>query len=311
MRLRQKDLYALDMTRGEIGIKHESDTLAFIPVEDVMDDEILPYIASTYSPSEGVVYPGIRKGGTTVLTFDRLMQSELFPLPEALRWLLQKNEAWWKVPVDLEFAVDFDFGGSGAEACFYLLQARPLVVHSSTQEVGIPEGIDPSRVIVRASQTMGNGVIDTLGHIIYVPLQALDPGMSRSLADQVGALSSRLLERGKRYMLIGPGRWGSTNPYLGIPAVYSHIEGAGVIVEVTWDELKVEPSQGTHFFSNIVSGRIMVLFVNLAGGEAVLNRAWLDAQPDAGGQKDVRLIELPEPLHVVVDGRNMKGMVYL
>ena len=276
----------------------------------MIDNDIIPYIASTYMPSERVVYPGVRKDGTVILTFDRILNSELVPLPAILQWLLDRNEEWWKVAVDLEFAVNFRFDGGRATADFYPLQARPLVAHTTADEVDLPEDLGPERVLVRSTQSMGNGSVENIRHIIYVPLQALDPEKSRNLAAQVGVLSRRLVERDQTFVLVGPGRWGTTNPYLGIPVAYAHIEGARVIVEVTWEELRVEPSQGTHFFLNIATGSVMYLSVDMTREESVLDRAWLESRPDAGGQPDVRLIELDAPLHVKVDGRKMEGLVY-
>jgi hypothetical protein len=310
MRSRQRELFALDLEKNGIDIGSEDDTLELIPVRDVIDNDIIPYIASTYIPSERVIYQGVRKEGTVILTFDRLLSSELVPLPEILKWLLEKNEEWWNVPVDLEFAVNFQFHGSRATADFYPLQARPLVAHSTADEVDLPENVEPGRVVVRSGQAMGNGSLDGIRHIIYVPLQALDPAKSTKLASQVGMLSRRLMEQGHTFMLVGPGRWGTTNPYLGIPVAYAHIEGARVIVEVTWEELMVEPSQGTHFFLNIATGSVMYLSVDMTREGSVFNREWLDGQADAGGQSDVRLIELDAPLRVKVDGRKIEGLVY-
>jgi len=310
MRSRQRELFALNMEKNDMELKGEDDTLELIPVGDVIDNDIIPYIASTYVPSERVVYPGIRKEGTVILTFDRLLNSELVPLPDILKWMLEKNREWWNVPVDLEFAVNFHFEGSRATADFYPLQARPLVAHSTADEVDLPEELGPERVVVRSMQSMGNGSLDGIRHIIYVPLQTLDPERSRKLASQVGLLSRRLHEHNHPFMLVGPGRWGTTNPYLGVPVAYAHIEGARVIVEVTWEELMVEPSQGTHFFLNIATGSVMYLSVDMTRRENVFNRQWLDGQNDAGGQEDVRLIELDAPLHVKVDGRKMEGLIY-
>jgi hypothetical protein len=310
MRSRQKELYALNLERNDIELRSETDTLDLLPVADVMDNDIIPYIASSYVPEERIVYPGVRKGGTVVLTFDRILQSELLPLPAMLAYLLEKNREWWNVAVDLEFSVNFRFEGPAAVGNLYPLQSRPLVVHASPDDVALPE-VAPERTIVRSKQAMGNGSLDEIRSIIYVPLQTLDPGRSRRIAGQVGELARRVLERNRRFMLVGPGRWGTTNPYLGIPVVYAHIEGARVIVEVTWEDLMVEPSQGTHFFLNIATGRVMYLSVDLTRPDAALNRGWLDAQPDAGGLPDVRLIELEAPVHVRVDGRTMEGIVYI
>jgi len=307
----QKEIYVLDMGKNDVEINDEMDTLAVIPLQEVADDEVIPFFASTYSISEGVFYPGLRKGGISILTFDSVANSEIFPFSEMIKWLLKRNENLWKVPIDLEFAVNLEFSPRGAKAIFYMLQVRPLVVQRYGSEVKIPDEMDTSKLMIRATVAMGNGVIGNTKYVVYIPMVKLEPARSRSIAQKIANISQKLREEGKGFILVVPGRLGSTNPYLGIPVAFSNIDGARAIVEVSGGDLRVEPSQGTHFFSNIVSGRIMYLFVDNENKSSFFNKEWFDQQLNAGGDEDVKLIETKEPLRIAVDGKTMKGIIYM
>jgi len=167
------------------------------------------------------------------------------------------------------------------------------------------------RLVLRCDRAMGNGTLDGIRHIVLAPLVPLSPALSRALAGQVGELAQALTREGRPFLLVGPGRWGTSNPWLGIPVVYAHIEGARAIAEVTWDGLMVEPSQGTHFFFNITAGNVMYFSVDMTKPGSVLSEALLGRPGEApAGGAAARLVELDRPLRVKVDGRSGRGIVY-
>jgi len=250
------------------------------------------------------VYPGVQSEGRPVLTFEPLLSPDS-PLPflEIIRDLMPKLEAVFGLPVDVEFALDFGDGDTGV---LHLLQVRPLVWRSEHREIRLEEMI-AGKTILETSRVMGNGVKERIRHIIYVSPEAYLTEEPQATAAFIGEINERL--GGEEYLLIGPGRWGTTNPLLGVPVEYSQVSNVGTLVEVSHERFTPELSWGTHFFGDMLADQRFYLAVFPEKGD-VLDVQWLSSQPKTKGTgKAVSWIQLPRGLIVVADGAKRRGRV--
>jgi hypothetical protein len=262
-------------------------------------DEVLARLASTYDASSDRLRPGLRPEGPRVLDFAPLLLHDEPPLSAAVRELLQLFDEATGSRVEIEFAVTFP-GGSPAR--FGLLQVRPMAAPSRWVDVSSEDLADPA-ALVASPRVMGNGA-EVVEDVVYVRPEAFDPAISRAIAAQVEAMNTRL--GGRPYLLIGFGRWGSSDPWLGIPVAWPQISGARAIVEAGSPARSVEMSQGAHFFHNLVSFAVAYFSVPDPRG---IDFAWLDALPAEHEAPHVRHVRAPVPLTVKVDGRSGRGVV--
>jgi hypothetical protein len=250
------------------------------------------------------VYPGIQSEGRPVLTFEPLLSPDS-PLPflELIRDLMPKLEGVFGLPVDVEFALDFGDGDGGV---LHLLQVRPLVWRSEHRDIR-PEEMTAGKTILETSRVMGNGVKERIKHIIYVSPESYLTEEPQATAGFIGEINERL--GGEEYLLIGPGRWGTTNPLLGVPVEYSQVSNVGTLVEVSHERFTPELSWGTHFFGDMLADQRFYLAVFPEKGD-VFDAQWLSSQPKAKGTgKVVSWIQLPRGLTVVADGAKRMGRV--
>jgi hypothetical protein len=230
-----------------------------------------------------------------------------FPLAETLRFLLEVGKAGFSCHVEIEFAVNLQPAESGLRELAFL-QIRPLVLGPGTDDVDLGE-VDPAGVICASGAALGHGRFEGIRDLIYVRADTFNRGHTAGIAGEVGSLNARLKQAGRPYVLIGPGRWGSADPWLGIPVSWSQISGAQCIVETEMRDIKVVPSQGTHFFQNITSFGIGYFTVNRDDPRSALDQTWLDAQWAPEETAHVRHLSFAEPLEILVDGRRGVGVV--
>ena len=268
------------------------------------DDGQLYTLGSVYDPNSEAIYDGTSRAGPRLVTFAGVLKHGSFPLTEILRYLLEVGQEGFSGPVELEFAVELDPVRKLRRLAF--LQIRPLIAEAVDMEVDLT-GIDGHRVLCRSPQALGNGVIDDLHDIVYVHPDHLDRKSTAEVATIMEHLNARLVEEGRPYLLIGPGRWGSADPWLGIPVQWGQISGARTIVECDLADYRVTPSQGTHFFQNIVSFGVGYLTVNQGEGE--IDWTWLEEQEPMGAEGPVRHLRLAEPVRVLLDGRTGLGAI--
>jgi hypothetical protein len=242
-----------------------------------------------------------------VLTINSILKGGLFPLGKMIDKLLTRFKEGFGTPVDMEYAVELDSHGGYTHSTFYLLQARPLVARSFQQEVAVPEGV-ADRTLIRTTHTMGNGTLEDLHYLMVVDSNDLTPHNSSRLAEATARMDRGMRRMGEHYVLVGPGRWGSTNPRLGIPVTFAQISNAAVIAETSAPGLDFEPSQGTHFFHLITAGGIFYMAVMPEHGDT-LNRTLFDTLEVVGRDNDVMLLKSPRPLEVIVDGRTGNGII--
>ncbi|MBW1871856.1 MAG: hypothetical protein JRJ19_07315 [Deltaproteobacteria bacterium] len=310
LRYTQTHFVAVDLTTGGRELTgSEMDTLVTLPISVAEKQNTLQGLVSTWDPRDRTLYDGTFHKGRKVLTFNSILKGGLFPLGEMIDELLTRFKEGFHSAVDMDYAVELDRYGGLTHATFYLLQARPLVARSYQDDVKIPDQ-PAERTLIRTANTMGAGKLKEIKYVVYVNSSQLDPNNSRKLADATAKIDRFVHKQGEQYILIGPGRWGSTNPRLGIPVTFAQIANAAVIAETSAPGLDFEPSQGTHFFHLITAGGIVYMAVIPEAGD-VLNRSVLDSLEVELSIDDVLLMKPSQPLEVVVDGRSSQGIVYI
>ena len=212
-------------------------------------------------------------------------------------------------PVEIEFAVNMD-PDKDRYGTFYLLQIRPIV--DNKQELveklmTIPE----EKLLLRSENSLGHGIIGDIHDVIYVKTEGYSAANNPKVAEEIEKLNQQMLSEGKNYVLIGPGRWGSSDPWLGVPVKWPHISGAKVIVEAGLDNYRVDPSQGTHFFQNLTSFGVGYFTINPYINEGIYNQEFLDQQPAVFETKFLRHVSFEEALTVKMDGKKKQGVVML
>ena len=270
-------------------------------------DGTLHRLASTYSIDNHAIYDGVSRPGPRVVTFAPILKYGAFPLASIVDQLTKLLEEALGRPVELEFAVRLpqlpdeiaDFG---------FLQMRPLVVSREWEEVRM-EDVEPGRLLCESSKVLGNGRIQDLRDIVVVDFQRFERARSQEVARHLAHLNAKLSEAGISYLLIGVGRWGSTDPWLGIPVTWDQISGARVIVETGLSDLRVAPSQGSHFFQNLVAFQVGYFTINSDAGEGFVDWEWLASQPALEAQGCVRHLRLESPLLIVMNGKSSRGMI--
>ncbi|MEW5874748.1 MAG: PEP/pyruvate-binding domain-containing protein [Candidatus Zixiibacteriota bacterium] len=276
-------------------------------IGDAERDGVLGMLCSTYNAGDDRIEPGMRGSGPRVLDFAPILDYEEIPLNQALITLLRLCEDTLSVPVEIEFAVTLPSRGiTNAQLGF--LQVRPMVVSSEAVEVTAIE-LNGADVIAATENALGNGELDTLTDIVYVDPAHFSALRTRVIAGEIEVLNRALLSAGRPYVLIGFGRWGSSDPSLGIPVNFGQISGAKVIIESTLPEMLVTLSQGSHFFHNITSFRIMYFSVAEGGGRNI-DWSWLNKQTVVQATEHARWVRTEKPLVVRVDGRRGWGVIH-
>jgi hypothetical protein len=270
-------------------------------------DDTLRHVASTYVAGSDRINPGVGVSGPRVVDFAPLLVLEAYPLNEVLRSLLRTCREAVGREVEIEFAMTFP-AERGASPQLGFLQVRPMVVSDQVVDLD-PAALASSSVLLASDQVMGNGIIEDIRDIVYVKPQAFETRYTKAIVSQLDRLNTKLLAEDRPYLLIGFGRWGSADPWLGIPVNWGQICGARAIVEATRPELWVDASQGSHFFHNITSFQVPYFAVSHEADPGI-DWSWLDQQPAAAETEHVRLVRTDAPLSVKVDGRGGRGAVW-
>ena len=284
----------------------ETEYLAKGDLADAEFDGVLASLASTYDAQSDRLTLGTGRPGPRALTFAPLLDAEILPLNPLLRELVQVSEAATGGAVEIEFALTIE-GGPGSAARLGFLQVRPMAVPAEEVDVEL-DALDAPDVLVASDLTMGNGRNLTLRDIVYVRPEAFDVRVTREVARELGAVNRELVECGRHYVLIGFGRWGSSDPWLGIPIGWDDISGARALVEAQLESFRVEPSQGSHFFHNLMSFGVSYFAVP-AGGRGRIDWPWLDGTEAVREGRYVRHVAVGAPLRIAVDGRTGRGVI--
>lgn len=308
----QRWFYSLDWTDpGEFS--PENSNLVRREIDEAADEHPVRLLTSTYFPDEDRIRD-VDLPGPKVLTFAALLKYDFFPIGEVMRELIELGRQGMGCEVEMEFALDID--PDPKKSTFNFLQIRPIVTADIGGEVRIsPE--DRDRSILYSGQSLGHGVFDSMQDIVYVKPADFAAKFTREIAGEIARLNQKLVREGRRYLLIGFGRWGSADPWLGIPVKWQNISGCGAIVELLGHEISADPSQGTHFFQNLTSLGIPYLMIEKQaagdqaeiGGQETVDWQWLAAREAMQEMQYVRHVRLATPFILKVDGHNGKAVV--
>ena len=305
----QTQFYALDMTHVGNDFKVDDGfNILKLKVKEADKDGSLQYIASTYDPYDQIIRDGIYEGGRKIISFCGLLQQGVFPLPELLQMAMTSGRDAMRRPVEIEFACNVNADRTGE---LYLLQIRPIV--DSKQEISEDlSTIDGDSCLLRSDMSLGHGVSEDVRDVVYVKTPDNFTAMNNpTIASHIERINRKFLDDGKEYILIGPGRWGSSDPWLGIPVKWPHISAARVIVEEGLPNYRVDPSQGTHFFQNLTSFGVGYFTVNTFKGEGICRKPLLDAMAAIDETEYIRHVRFEKPLRIMMDGKKQIGVVLL
>ena len=309
LRETQTRFYALDLKNmGQNFSLDDGFNLLKLPVKEAEADGSLNYIASTYDPYDMVIRDGIYPGGRKVITFANILQHDVFPLPRILQLVQKYGQGEMRRPVEIEFAVNFN--AKEKNGTFYLLQIRPMV----DMKADLAEDLNliPSeQILLRSENALGQGVMDDIQDVIYVKTDGYSASNNQLIAYDIEKLNRRFLDEGKHYVLVGPGRWGSSDTWLGIPVKWPNISAARVIVEAGLTNYRVDPSQGTHFFQNLTSFGVGYFTVNAYINDGIYNQELLNSMPAVEETKFLRWVHFDKPLTVKMNGKKKVGVVQL
>ena len=309
LRETQTQFYALDMKHvGEDFKVDDGFNILKLKVKEADKDGSLAGIASTYDPYDQMIRDGRYEGGRKIISFCGVLQQGVFPLPEILQLSMKHGQESMRRPVEIEFACNLNSNGTGD---FYLLQIRPIVDSKQVLDEDLTL-IPDSKCLLRSHTSLGHGITDDVVDVVYVKTDDNFTAMNNpSIADHIERINRQFLAEGKGYVLAGPGRWGSSDYWLGIPVKWPHISAAKVIVEVGLQNYRVDPSQGTHFFQNLTSFGVGYFTVNPYKDDGVFRKDLLDSMPAVEETEFVRHVRFQQPLKIMMDGMKQEGVVLL
>ena len=305
MKYAQRKFYALNVKSVyRIVERNEETSYSILDLNDAMRHGVLNKIASTYVRQDDSFYPGVYEGGSLIIDFGPITQYDALPLAKALKLLLRISEIALGYPVEIEFAVNLGVTDS-EKAELVILQIRSMLSPGMVSDIVIGD-YDPKNDICYTENALGNGVIQNIHDIVYVK-SSFEMANSARAVGQIRTLNSRLIEEKKPYILVGPGRWGSADPWLGIPVIWSDIAGVKVIIETPFKERTIDPSQGSHFFHDLLSSQVGYLITKAEKG--TIDFTWLDSLPVVEDQTDVRYVRTAYPLEITLDGKQGKAVI--
>lgn len=307
LRETQTRFYALDLKNmGQNFSLDDGFNLLKLPVKEAENDGSLNYIASTYDPYDMVIRDGIYPGGRKVITFANILQHDVFPLARILQLVQKYGQGEMRRPVEIEFAVNLN--AAEKKGVFYLLQIRPMVDMKADLNEDL-DAIPEDQLLLKSVNSLGQGIMDDIQDVIYVKTEGYSASNNQLIAYDIEKLNKRFLGEGKHYILIGPGRWGSSDTWLGIPVKWPNISAARVIVEAGLTNYRVDPSQGTHFFQNLTSFGVGYFTINAYMNDGLYNQELLNSMPAVEETKYLRWVHFDKPLAVKMNGKKKIGVV--
>jgi hypothetical protein len=322
LRQTQTQFYSIGLPTGKEVSVNDGFNIEKRMVGEADADGSLQYIASTFDPYDQVIRPGLYEGGRKVISFNGVLEQEVWPLPELMQMSLRLGESEMRRPVEIEMACNIHPDKTGE---LYLLQIRPIVDSKQVLDEDLL-AVPDADCLLRSHNSLGHGVIEGVQHVVYIKVDENYSASNNDLvSDDIDALNDKFLANGENYILIGPGRWGSSDSWLGVPVKWPNISGAKLIVEEILPSAYVDPSQGTHFFQNLTSLGVGYFTIDVyhdratnpidpnkqyAQGELeILNRRYLDALPAEHETKYIRCVRLPNPCVIKMDGMKQEGVV--
>ena len=309
LRETQKTFYALDMNPDSFNPQVDDATnLMKLKLSDAEKDGALQLVCSTYDYDSNQLRDGYQDGGKKLVTYSNILKYNTFPLSEILREVLEVGQREMGKPIEIEFAVELN-KPPGVQKMFYVLQIRPIVNIHDAIEVDF-DSIHKENTVIMANHALGNGIIDDIYDLVYVKPESFDASKTNAMAELIGNLNAGFLKRDQNYVLVGPGRWGSSDPWLGIPVKWPQISAARVIIESGLENYRIDPSQGTHFFQNLTSFGVGYFTINPFLNDGHYDLEYLKNQNVVYEDKFVRHLRFESPLQVVIDGRKNKAVIF-
>ncbi|WP_457566035.1 PEP/pyruvate-binding domain-containing protein, partial [Caldithrix abyssi] len=309
LRTSQHKFYALDFNQ------HASDSLQpfdeavrLFPLKQAEKDGALYYVGSTYVPDEDRIVDGLARNGARVVSFAPILKHKLFPLSQILTLLLEMGAWGMGTPVEIEFAVNMNADNPEKLKEFGVLQMRPLVLKRELEQINV-EDYTQDQIICHSPCILGHGIIKDIYDIVYVDYHKFDRTKSQQVAEEISKINALLVNEDRPYLLIGVGRWGSLDPWLGIPVNWEQISGAKAIVETSFKDFMVEPSQGSHFFQNLTSFLVGYFTVNPFKNRGFIDWDWLKKQPVNKHFQFTYHIRLKRPIKILMNGRKNQGII--
>ena len=309
LRETQTRFYALDTRHVGNDFKVDDGfNILNLKVKEAERDNSLNFIASTYDPYDQVIRDGLYEDGRKVISFAGVLQQNVFPLPELLQMSMRYGAEAMRRPVEIEFACNLNADRTGS---LYLLQIRPIVDQKQMLDEDLA-AIPDADCLLRSHNSLGHGVTEDVTDVVYVKTDdRFSAADNPTIAREIEKLNKEYLDRGTNYVLVGPGRWGSSDSWLGIPVKWPHISAARVIVEVALKNYRVDPSQGTHFFQNLTSFGVGYFTIDENRNDGCFHKATLDAMPAVEETEHVRVVRFEKGLRIMMDGKKGEGNIFI
>ena len=309
LRETQTQFYALDLKNdGHEFSLDDGFNLLKLSVREADKDGSLQYIASTYDPYDMVIRDGVYPGGRKVITFANILQHDVFPLARILQLVQEYGQSEMRRPVEIEFAVTLN--QQQKTGTFYLLQIRPMVDVKAdlSEDLNL---ISEDNILLKSYNSLGHGIMEDIQDVVYVKTEGYSASNNPTIACEIEKMNRKFLDEGKNYVLVGPGRWGSSDSWLGIPVKWPHISAARVIVEAGLTNYRVDPSQGTHFFQNLTSFGVGYFTINAYMNDGIYNQDFLNTQPAVEETQFLRHVHFERPIVIKMDGKKKIGVVMM
>jgi len=304
----QKEFYALDLnTNSFVPSTDDGINLLKLNIRDIKNDGAMKFVASTYDLNNNVLYDGINRPGKKIITFSNILQHKLFPLADILNTLLEIGQQEMNNPIEIEFAANLETP-PGTPKIFNFLQIRPIVQNDQSYNFNI-DRVRMNETIIFSDSALGNGLFKGIKDLVYVKPDSFNAAHSEKIAVDIEKINIGFVKSGTSYVLIGPGRWGSSDPRLGIPVKWPQISAARLIVESGLKNYRIDPSQGTHFFQNVTSFRVGYFTINPFIGEGYYDVEYLDRLETVSEDDYVRHVRFNVPLDIMIDGKRHKGVI--
>ncbi len=308
LRETQKTFYALDLNEKNFSPSTDDGVnIKSLRIKEAENDGSLFQISSVYDFTDNILREGRMYDGKRLITFANVLKYDSFPLADIIKKVLKISEKAMNNPVEIEFAVNLD-QINGNHRVFNLLQIRPIVEDTADYDVSL-ENIDDNEVILRSESALGHGIIKDVYDIVYVKPETFDSVNNQKIVSIIERINNKLVAENKNYILVGPGRWGSSDPWLGIPVKWAHISGARLIVESGLEDYRVDPSQGTHFFQNLTSFKVGYFTINPFKNDGFFDLAYLSEKKAIYEDEFVRHVRFEDNVIIKIDGKNSKGVV--
>lgn len=305
----QKHFYAIDLSKNEFDLVTEGEDAAVRKyfIRDAEKDGVLNNCASTYDTENDCLIPGVSQKGPRIIDFANILKYNYLPVANTLQILLTLFKEAMGSPVEIEFAIDLEPGLNNLPT-FYLLQLKPLIRREEQVEIEVDK-IHAQKIVMYTDKGMGNGRINTIRDVVYVDIKKFDKLRTKEMASEIARINNFLENESREYILIGPGRWGSKDPFTGIPVIWSDISNARIIVEMGLKDFPLDASLGSHFFHNVTSMNVGYFSVPSQSKNSLINLNIIDNQEVINSTEFVRHVRFKKPLEIAMDGRNRQALI--